>query len=477
MPNIFLSYDRSDQNFALKLANDLKSAGTSLWIDQLDIRAGTRWDGAVEDALRACPSMLVVLLPESVKSQNVLDEVDFALEKEARIFPVVYRDCDVPLRLRRFQRIDFTRGYSLGLTRLLEELRASNAPSRAGEEVVKKPALQSHPRKISFASILGTLPPAKRAAVVGGIVLAVFTLVFLLGRSIGDRMSELGLGVETNLRPTQSAIPPAPSVASSVKLAVINRDGEVWARALDLSRNLIGGGLAERDQQSRAAARIIGRAPEDRDKFVFGDLNAIYVVTVSGKVWKWPVTATGIGNAEEFTNGLWGQVDSPAKYVFPVCEAFYVINDRGEVWKHDVVGNQLGDGVKLGGYSLFIAGPELTGASEEYVTYERRFNRILRINVDGQVWAHNLQPRDSCGGTMVEDQRRLTEIPPRPPQPRRPRYALSGEHLLVVDDSGRVFARELYSGAIDPAIPLEGPVLFYYPEDAPFILTYSTTPR
>jgi len=72
---IFFSYAREDSDFALKLAKALRAAGADLWIDQLDIPAGRRWDRAVEEALEACSRMLVVLSPEAVDSPNVMDEV------------------------------------------------------------------------------------------------------------------------------------------------------------------------------------------------------------------------------------------------------------------------------------------------------------------------------------------------------------------------------------------------------------------
>ena len=48
---IFFSYSRADSPFALTLAKDLREAGADIWIDQLDIPAGSHWDAAVEKAL------------------------------------------------------------------------------------------------------------------------------------------------------------------------------------------------------------------------------------------------------------------------------------------------------------------------------------------------------------------------------------------------------------------------------------------
>jgi TonB family protein len=118
----FFSYCREDSEFALKLAEDLKVAGAHVWIDQLDIEPGTPWDRAVEEALNNAPRMLVVLSPVSVNSDNVRDEVSFALSRQKRVIPVLYRDCDVPFRLARLQHIDFRPDYDRALRILLRAL-------------------------------------------------------------------------------------------------------------------------------------------------------------------------------------------------------------------------------------------------------------------------------------------------------------------------------------------------------------------
>ena len=128
IPAIFVSYCRSDSEFALRLVQDLKAAGVNVWLDQLDIAPGMAWDIAVEAALFNCPSMLVILSSVSVSSENVRDEVSFALSKQKRLIPVLYRDCDVPFRLARLQHIDFRTDYARGLERLQNVLGAAPRP-------------------------------------------------------------------------------------------------------------------------------------------------------------------------------------------------------------------------------------------------------------------------------------------------------------------------------------------------------------
>jgi TPR repeat protein len=118
----FVSYSRVDSEFVMRLAGDLKAAGANVWLDQLDIPPGERWDRAVEGALEGSPLMLAVLSSAAIDSMNVMDEVAFALEKRKTVIPIMIEDCAVPFRLRRIQHIDFRRDYARGLRTLLTHL-------------------------------------------------------------------------------------------------------------------------------------------------------------------------------------------------------------------------------------------------------------------------------------------------------------------------------------------------------------------
>ena len=107
---VVFSYSRIDSDFVLKTASALRRDGVNLWVDQLDIPKGARWDEAVEGAVKDCSCMLVVLSPDSVNSSNVLDEVYYALEAKKKVVPVVIRPFEIPFRLKRIQHIDYTAG-------------------------------------------------------------------------------------------------------------------------------------------------------------------------------------------------------------------------------------------------------------------------------------------------------------------------------------------------------------------------------
>ena len=104
----FISYSRVNKDFALRLATELRSAGFPIWLDQLDIPPGVRWDDALEAALESCELFLVILTPASMASDNVKDEIGYAIDAQKRILPILLENAHLPLRLRRFQYVDFT---------------------------------------------------------------------------------------------------------------------------------------------------------------------------------------------------------------------------------------------------------------------------------------------------------------------------------------------------------------------------------
>ena len=143
---IFISYSRQDYEFVERLVDDLTRRGISVWMDQLDIQSGEKWDSAIQQALISCKYFIVVLSPNSVSSENVLDEISFALDEGKELIPVLYSECVIPLRLRRAQYIDFRLDYDNSLRKLTEELR--KAFLRSGVSIFAEPAAFLQPDEL-----------------------------------------------------------------------------------------------------------------------------------------------------------------------------------------------------------------------------------------------------------------------------------------------------------------------------------------
>lgn len=148
MASFFLSYSRSDQAFALRLADDLIAAGAPVWVDQYDIHPSQHWDHAVETAVRGCQGLIVVLSPRSAASPNVADEIAVALDAGKLVIPVLMEACSLPLRLVRMQFIDATRSYETALGRCLA------AMGKAQDGAAVPPASEPTPKATLPETIL-----------------------------------------------------------------------------------------------------------------------------------------------------------------------------------------------------------------------------------------------------------------------------------------------------------------------------------
>jgi hypothetical protein len=133
----FVSYARSDRELVSEITAKLRAAGADLWVDIHDMAEGENWDDAIEHALKQCSRFLVFLSPDSAASRNVRDEIGDALDRGLPVIPVLVRSCDVPLRIKRLQRFDFTSSKSADFPRLVAMLtgtRSSPSAPRPGPE-------------------------------------------------------------------------------------------------------------------------------------------------------------------------------------------------------------------------------------------------------------------------------------------------------------------------------------------------------
>jgi hypothetical protein len=182
----FLSYSRADQDFALRFAIDLRAREVSIWIDQLDIRPSEHWDRAIERAVRDCCGLVVILSPRSVESDNVADEISYAIDRGKPVLPVMIERCPMPLRITRMQMIDATGDYARALQQCLEAI-----ASRTGsEKPVPKAAPAPVPKGITDADVISSAKN-ELTDVLGPIAGIVVDKAAQRANSIDDFYSEL----------------------------------------------------------------------------------------------------------------------------------------------------------------------------------------------------------------------------------------------------------------------------------------------
>ena len=277
----FLSYSRSDGHFALRLAKDVRAAGVAMWVDQLDIRPSEHWDRAIERALNVCRGMVVILSPRSVASDNVADEISYAIDSGKSVLPVMIEKCVLPLRIVRMHVIDATHGYERALQQCLEELRRPDQPARPSVEQPPPCGAPIDPEVLSTAKrqltpIVGPIAAilvdktASRAATVE-------ELYELLQSHIpddADRQRFLASGCQPQAPPRPSK-PSTPKEAPAGGVAITPAELEAVATVLTRYLGPIAPMVAKResrwsssfdDLRQRLAALII--QPEEQAEFL-----------------------------------------------------------------------------------------------------------------------------------------------------------------------------------------------------------------
>jgi hypothetical protein len=195
----FISYSRTNKEFATKLAKGLRSAGYPVWFDQFDIPTGSRWDDEVEKALRECSIFMIILTSTSVASENVKDEIGYAIDHGKRILPVLLENCEVPLRLRRFQYVDFTtKSFEEGFESAKELLKGlideTSVPIPAEAPLVDSP-IESKPKQFK-ANPAPAMPVQKKVETIStgvvqrgpismGLVIGIVAVVVLVIAGVG----------------------------------------------------------------------------------------------------------------------------------------------------------------------------------------------------------------------------------------------------------------------------------------------------
>jgi hypothetical protein len=101
MSDIFISYKREEQLVARRLADALQKMGWSVWWDP-KLRAGERFDDAIEEALKDAKSVIVMWSKLSVQSRYVRDEATFALNRN-KLVPIQTEEVNLPFRFEGIQ--------------------------------------------------------------------------------------------------------------------------------------------------------------------------------------------------------------------------------------------------------------------------------------------------------------------------------------------------------------------------------------
>jgi len=66
----FISYARSDRDFADRLRSALTDRGRTVWFDEDDIAPGEVWNERISSAIESSDAFVIILSPDSVSSSQ-----------------------------------------------------------------------------------------------------------------------------------------------------------------------------------------------------------------------------------------------------------------------------------------------------------------------------------------------------------------------------------------------------------------------
>lgn len=124
MPKVFLCHSVHDKIFARRLNANLRAFEIGTWFDEAEMLPGDSLIGKIEEGITASDYLVVILSPNSVKSEWCKRELRSALTfeisgKPLRVIAAIATPCEFPPFLLDKLYVDFTESYADGLRRLL----------------------------------------------------------------------------------------------------------------------------------------------------------------------------------------------------------------------------------------------------------------------------------------------------------------------------------------------------------------------
>lgn len=128
MTKVFISHSSKDKPLAKKIAVDLRKAGIDVWLDEWEIVVGQPISQKIQEGLKGCHFVAVLITRNSIKSGWVEKEWQSRIGEEAEkkrivILPLKADNCEIPILLKDKKYADFTKDYDIALESLIIAIR------------------------------------------------------------------------------------------------------------------------------------------------------------------------------------------------------------------------------------------------------------------------------------------------------------------------------------------------------------------
>ncbi len=105
---VFVSHASKDAEKVSLICQFLEKRNIAFWVSSKNIQPGLEWNKEIENALLASSHVLIVVTNSSIKSSYVLSEVEYALDNEKTVIPLLMEDVKLPVRWHTLQYIDLS---------------------------------------------------------------------------------------------------------------------------------------------------------------------------------------------------------------------------------------------------------------------------------------------------------------------------------------------------------------------------------
>jgi len=96
---VFISYSRTDRDYAQQLASFLQSeTGIPMWYDY-ELASGDRFDKVIQDRIDECGAFVLVLSPAAKASEWVAGELSYARSHGRPVLPLMLRWTELPVNI------------------------------------------------------------------------------------------------------------------------------------------------------------------------------------------------------------------------------------------------------------------------------------------------------------------------------------------------------------------------------------------
>jgi hypothetical protein len=106
---IFVSYARQDSGAIESIKQAIEGMGQELWFDR-ELKGGQQWWDVILEQIRSCDVFMFALSPHSAKSKACRLELEYAIDTNRPLLPIMVRTVDArlfPERLANYQYVDY----------------------------------------------------------------------------------------------------------------------------------------------------------------------------------------------------------------------------------------------------------------------------------------------------------------------------------------------------------------------------------